>query len=209
LESLAKAFSPPLNFDATVWFHLTRAAANTSFDEGILPLCDAIDSIWNFLFNLASVFSVSPEHWLNFRTEMETGHAGHSSSLYSHKMSHEVGPFAVLIRDAAFRSQDIGNHDYLNTPEIIEDICITFKKLHSLDLMPEFLKATQPCIVKFRDAQTEPYHLGIALYYLYLSARDESLTDEATTCFDGAGVRVARDRILDIQFLPEYDTQTA
>ena len=59
-------------------------------------------------------------------------------------------------------SQDIGNHDYLRTPEIVEDICITFDELYGTNLMPVFLKATEPCIVSFRDPQSVPYYLGIA-----------------------------------------------
>ena len=75
-----------------------------------------------------------------------------------------------------------------------------------MNLMPEFLKATQPCIVNFRDPQSEPYYLGVALYYLYLTQTKESLTDEANYCFDGAGACITYDRILDIEFLPEYHT---
>ncbi len=206
VEAFTKAFDPPLNFNATVWFHLTRVAPDTSFGEGILPLCEAIGSIWNFLFGLVSRFSVSSEQWLKFRTKMESGSVGHFSELYSHKMENEVGPFALLVREAAFCSQGIGNHDYLKTPEIVEDICETFNELHSINLMPEFLKATRPCIVKFRDAATKPYYVGIALYYLYLSEMKVSLTDEASYCFDGAGARITCDRFLDIEFLPEYDT---
>lgn len=206
LETLGKTFNPTLNFNATVWFHLTRVTSDTGFGEGILPLCEAIDSIWKFLFGLASQFSVSSQQWAEFRIKMESCSVGHFSELYGHKMDSEVGPFAILVRDAAFCSQDIGNHDYLKTPEIVEDICETFNELHSINLMPEFLKATQPCIVKFRDTETRPYYVGIALYYLYLSETKESLTDEASYCFDGAGARITYDQILDIEFLPEYHT---
>lgn len=33
------------------------------------------------------------------------------------------GPYAMLVREVAALSKEVGNHDYLDAPEIIEDIC--------------------------------------------------------------------------------------
>ena len=38
------------------------------------------------------------------------------------------GPYAMLVKESAFRSSEIGNHDYLEFPEIVEDICNGYER---------------------------------------------------------------------------------
>src|SRR5436305_2955752 len=47
-------FGPPKTLDAVCWFHLTRVPAETQFSEGILPLHDALETIWSTLVSTLS-----------------------------------------------------------------------------------------------------------------------------------------------------------
>ncbi|AWI03207.1 hypothetical protein [Clostridium drakei] len=40
----------------------------------------------------------------------------------------------MVVKDAAFSSEEIGNHDYLKIPEIVEDICVCFEKIYGINL---------------------------------------------------------------------------
>ena len=50
------------------------------------------------------------------------------------------GPYAMLVREIAFNSQVVGNHDYLKIPEIIEDMCMDVQKVYGVDALNRFVK---------------------------------------------------------------------
>ena len=105
------------------------------------------------------------------------------------------GPYGVLVRDVAFCPAEIGNHDYLGIPEIIEDISLCFVEQYGFDLRSAFIQNSQPCIVKFIDYTPDPRCLPPALYYLYSRFHGEPLSLSCNTCFDGLGKSVRQKQI--------------
>jgi hypothetical protein len=140
-------------FHQTCWFHLTRIFDDNTFEQGILPLGERIDSIWEFLHRLTRDH-ISTEEWDKFRLELcdrSQVRDRHGAYLYNTKVPNPAlwGPFAFLVRDVAFRTDEVGSHDCLRVPEIVEDICKCYSGTYSFDLLEAYRKQTKPCIVKF------------------------------------------------------------
>ena len=66
------------------------------------------------------------------------------------------GPYAMLVKEIAFVTDEVRNHDYLDAPEIVEDICFTFSDKYNFDLLRIFKSNTYPCIVKFIFQELHP-----------------------------------------------------
>ncbi len=184
-------------FDQVSWFHLTRTANSESFYQGILPLNEQQDSIWNFLYSLIQA-EFSKEEWVSFRRNLGRSHAAYLYHLKTEGSIH-WGPFAVLVRDIAFRSKEVGNHNYLRVPEIVEDICLCFSDRYGIDLLPAYLDRTRPCIVKFTDDDAREDCVVAALYYLYCAFHGYSYSKDCNTCFDGGGKAIPNERILRVE----------
>ncbi len=185
------------------WFHLTRCLP-TDFSEGILPLPKILEKTWTFLEELAR--SLIPDiDWRDFRSRVERAELGHFSCLYQLKTSNssQWGPFAVLVRDVAFVPNQVGNHDYLRTPEIVEDICLSFQEAYNVDLLRQFIQATSPYVVKFKDQTVRQDCVGTALCYAYRAVQGKPLSHCESICFDAGGKAIPSDQILDIQVI-EY-----
>ena len=204
-EAVRRRIGSTARVEGVCWFHVTRVRSEEDFDRGLLPLGQQIDSIWSFLHDLVRD-RVSEEEWAEFRHRLDRGSMkGHFAGLYREKVARQShwGPYAMLVRDIAFRPRDAGNHDYFRTPEIIEDICKSFPTKYGIDLFAEFRAATRPCIVKFFEDRNADHVLRPALYYLYCAYRGFKLSDYCNTCFDGKGLAVPRDRLLKVEF-PDY-----
>jgi len=185
--------------DEVCWFHLTRTRQDSKFEAGILSLNEAIDEIWSALL---SIF-VNTEHYLNLLKLKENGVNDYT---YNQKINNclHFGPFAMLIRDIAFcsGSDEIGNHDYLNLPEIIADICNGYLNTFDVYLNNIIVESLKPCIVKFTSKKCITNEIFEAiLYYLLLTIREESLNNDANICFDGEGLKIPSENILKIDFL--------
>jgi len=179
------------------WFHLTRVLASEQFAQGILPLADALEGIWGTLF---SVFHNSV-HSDNLRLLRQSGVPNFQYNLKVGKPVHG-GPYAMLVREVAFRAKEIGNHDYLEFPEIIEDICLGYEKRFGVSIQDKVTAALLPCIVKFRsDRVIRRGCIEAAVYYLYLTGRGERLSMYANTCYDGRNTPVPREQIIDVEFV--------
>lgn len=111
------------------------------------------------------------------------------------------GPYALLVRDAALPSQETSNHDYLDTPEIVEDICQSFEDRFGLDLLRACRAATHLCLVRFVSDIPRPDIVPIALAYARAALRAERLTRWENACYEGAGCPATQDRITRIEFL--------
>jgi hypothetical protein len=204
LDAFRKNFRSNLSYDATCWFHRTRVVGDTNFEAGILPLGQQLDSIWDFLHSLVRG-AISEKQWRAFRQEkLQSAH--HLAHLYAMKTEKPFywGPYAILVRDIAFKPKEVGNHDYLFGPEIVEDICICFEKVYKFDLLTLFRKSTKPCIVKFVDSAPRSKYLRAAIFYLYVTRRHDRLRDYCNDCLDARGAAVSRDRILKVEF-PAYE----
>ncbi|PSB24739.1 hypothetical protein C7B82_25340 [Stenomitos frigidus ULC18] len=188
---------PVIGIDEVCWFHLTRTRLDSKFQAGILPLGSAIKEIWNTLLEIFE----GTDHYDNLLQLRDCGVADH---LYNLKVSDHChwGPFAMLIREEAFRANEVGNHDYLRLPEIIEDICNGYSKVFNFRLHDTVVGSLQPCIVKFVSNKYIGNELfKPILYYLFLTAKGEPLEIESDACFDGEGLEVPVESILKVDFL--------
>ena len=78
----------------------------------------ALDRVWETVISIVDS-SIEKERLNNMRLN------GVSDFQYGFKTGDSLhwGPFAMLVRKVAFNASKVGNHDYLEVPEIIEDIC--------------------------------------------------------------------------------------
>lgn len=186
---------------AVHWFHATRGAPGTRFEEGLLPTSAVLDRVWGFLGQLASEW-VTPAEWPDFRRNMR----GPGAQQYGWKRisGTDEGPFAFLVRRVIFQPEALYNHDYLGVPEIVEDICLNFEETFGKPLRERFVETTRGCIVKFRSYAPRPDALGAALMYVDAVMREKALSVECNTCYLGEGVAVAPSDILKIEW-PQED----
>ena len=197
---------PPSKFryDETRWFHLTRSLSTEAYSSGIKPLGTMTDFLWNQLFLLVSDW-LAPKEWEHFREDVETTLTSHHARLYRLKTSDSFhwGPYAMLVREAAFRAVEMGNHDYLRAPEIVEDICICFQERFKFNLLDLFTFRAQPLIVKFGSSLIKPYYLATAMYYLYTVYHGNQLSIHTNTCYDGKNTVVAPNDIVYCELIPQ------
>jgi hypothetical protein len=179
--------------DLVHWFHATRVLPGTDFRDGVLPLRRRLDSIWMLLESLASDWT-TPAEWRHFRRNMQ----GPGAQQYQLKISSSLhdGPYAFLVRDAILQPRDLWSHDYLDMPEIIEDICQSYQQVFARPLYERVQAATRACIVTFRSTEPRPDAVAAALMYVHRLARREDLFLHCNTCYDGKGIPIpARDLV--------------
>lgn len=190
--------APPVIY----WFHATRVAPDTRFEDGIQPLSQVLDRVWAFLGCLASAWS-TPTEWLAFRNGMR----GQFADQYARKVASRFnqGPFAFLVRDALLLRDQMGaNHDFLGIPEIVEDICLCYEMMFGHCLRARFSEATKPCIVKFKSTGPRPDALAAALMYVHRKAKGQELERSCNTCYSGEGVAVPPGDIVQVEW-PEVE----
>ena len=180
------------------WLHTTRVSPHATFAEGILPLDRALTRVWSVLRAVAGDW-VTDAAWSAFQHRPD----GRGAFQYRLKSSDRLhwGPYALLVREAALRPQEIGNHDYLGTPEIVEDICQCFEDQFGRDLLGAYQAVTRPCLVHFVSDAPRPDTVPVALAYACAALRKEPLTHWGNTCYDGEGRAVPADQIVRIEFL--------
>ena len=186
----------PAQLDRVVWFHLTRTSRNSNFETGIQPLSESINRVWQVVLE---VFR-GTEHE---RGLLDMQRDGVPDCHYRLKVGVPLhaGPYAVLVREAATRSSEIGNHDYLWLPEIMEDICNGYQGVHGVSLHQILSSALAPVIVKFWSTkQLGVSCLEAALYYLYVTAHGRRMTISANTCFDGENCGIPPEQIVGIEY---------
>lgn len=89
-----------------------------------------------------------------------------------------MGPYAILVLEHGLsRHQMTGCgylHDYLGTPEIVQQICGCFSDYHDFDLLTAYEENTTPTVVKFLDTSPQSTHPDCqiaALFHLYRRRR--------------------------------------
>jgi hypothetical protein len=196
-EFCSKIEPIPYSIDYVCWFHITRIENGVDFSDGILPLHLAIEHIWAFLYSLAKN-DFTKKDWIDFKDKMNScqpiwGTQENSRTLstienflcrdfhahYYNKTTQRVqgGPWAIHIREIAFiqNSTVIGN--FLEIPEIVDDICRVFDIIYQYDLKERYINSTKSCIVKFTSKNNCESCLGLALYYLYCKCKSIDLTE--------------------------------
>ena len=201
-KKLTSILGPPDKPEGICWFHLTRTFPENNFSEGILPLGMAIDTIWKTILRIFE----ETQHFLSLQSMRQNGVKNYHYQLKVPDPLH-WGPFAMLVKESAFHAHEIGNHDYLELPEIIEDICNAYLNKSGLSIHAEVGKILVPCVVKFRrEAENGLRGIGPAIYYYYKSIRKESFSRNANTCFDAGGKIIPRENILKIEYQDEHLT---
>ena len=146
------------------YFHGTRTTDPEGFwERGILSLDEMLEQIWTTLFDLAGC---SPDEWAEFRRAVEAGAGDHDGFLYRLKTGERQhhGPHAVLVRDVLINPATEGWHDYLDCPEIVQDIA----RCYGADLEARFRAASKPCIVTFRRTDINaPRAIACACWHLH------------------------------------------
>lgn len=198
LATVEKQFGYPRVLDAIRWFHATRVLPDTTFAEGILPLNVALPRIKAMLVDAVEDSDVKQQLEAILAADRV------KDRLYSMKTSDSLhwGPYAMLIRDVVFYPDDVGQHDYLGMPEIIEDICNGFEKSARISLLKTFEHALLPAIVKFTS---EPIHeescIAAAICYVFSTLDKGRPTSSCLWCFDGEGVQVPPENIISVEFV--------
>lgn len=195
------------DFDKTCWFHATRTWPENTYDDGLLPLNQAIDKIWDFLFELAKD-QITAQEWRDFRNSMDSGSGNYNAYLYRMKLNNAKihgGPVAFLVKQIAF-VRNSRYVDYFACPEIVKDICNNCSKTN---LMKLYQSNTVRCIVKFIDHTAQIGALKTAPIYVYHYYRGLELDfgDYCAYSFDGKGIPVPKENILSIEFLPNNITK--
>jgi len=103
------------------------------------------------------------------------------------------GPHAFLVRDAITRRASC-THDYLEIPEIVEDLG------PSASVLKKFREITKPCIVKFRSLEPCDGVIKIVLNYCYSAVWEMEMGLENNTHFLGHGQTIPRSDIIGIEY---------
>ena len=176
------------------WFHLTRTAKENEFSDGIIPLGDSLERIWSILIDNAPDAVIKN----NIKLLKESGVTNHLYNM-KHKDPFHWGPYAVLIKETAFCSSKIAQHDYLGMSEIIEDICNGFEEKYGESIINIYESSLVPKIVKFKsNKRVDTGCIRAALYYAYESARGNPPSSNCITCFDSKGVKIDAESIVSV-----------
>jgi len=176
------------------WFHLTRTTRQNDFKDGIIPLVDCLDRIWSMLIDIPTDKAIKN----NLKALKNNGVP---NFLYSLKHNSQLlsGPYACLVKDTAFNANDLGQHDYLRMPEIIEDICNGYEKKFGESIFEIYQSFLVPKIVKFQSSKRiDTGCVKTALYYAYEAVRSNRPSGNCVTCFDGKGSRIKPESIVSV-----------
>ncbi len=190
-------------FDGAFYFHGTRVVDPDAFyRRGILPLDHMIDPLWSTLRELAPR-DLTNEDWALFVNSVESGVDNQDTRLYRLKTGSGLsfGPFGLLVREILLDPGAASSHDYLRTPEIIEDIARAYLTAYGVDLQALFCAASHPCVVTFKRRQLRPGAVKAALWYSYTKVRDGELTMSANWSFDGSGYPVPPEDIVSVKII--------
>lgn len=186
---------PKPEITRTYWFHLTRVPPGTQFEDGIFPLGKALPRVWEALHDIFE----DTRHSQRLKA-MELGGVPDFQYNLKTKDPFHWGPYAMLVKEIGSFAHEVGNHDYLKTPEIVEDICNGYKSKYDEDIQPQVEAALVPTVVKFfSDDPDKQYGLEAAIYYAYLTHRGLELSHLANTCFEGEGLQIPPAQILYVE----------
>lgn len=191
------------NIDKVCWFHLTRTLNAEKYERGILPLGQVKEELFMDMYHLVSNV-ITLYEWKDI---INYGSGGNNQLLYTEKTSNpfHYGPYAMLVKEVAFLSKELGNHDYLNIPEIIEDIAIGIENNFNINFTDLYFAHSYPIIVKFivdfskcHYYTTKPL-IESALQYVYAKINNYELHFDCNTCYDGKNNSIHRQNILYIE----------
>lgn len=181
------------------WFHGTRVPLGTTFEEGILPLGQVAPSLQERL--VAELEDPSARAAVQRAFANKGGNSFH----FREKLTHAVhsGPYAILVREVADYANELGQHDYLRMPEIIEDLCEEVRAECGLDLLAIYEERWRPCTVKFVVPGGVSGEGGITAALAYLRALVlQGKPDTGAVCnFDGKNCAISPEWLLAVDFV--------
>lgn len=204
LDCLNKQFVYTQKIEYVMWFHLTRALNPDSYYKGIYPLNLISDSILENCYSLVED-NVSLHEWKKI---CEMGSGGDLTWIYKMKRENKIhfGPYAMLVKEAAYCFDDIGNHDYLSLPELIEDLGRGMDKIYGINLIEIYRRNSVPLIVKFKmppqnefDNRTDDDYIEIAISYLHTKIHNDEMGLNDNTCFNGEGNVIPAENIVYVE----------
>jgi hypothetical protein len=192
-----------VSFDGAYYFHGTRVLRPHAFlRDGILPLGVMLDQLWADLYSLCDG-EVSPAQWGALRCGLEGEtrtplHDEHSAWLYRIKFASQFhhGPYASLVRAHTLDPIE-GQHDYLKSPEIVEDIA----RCLGLGLQARFEAQARSCIVKFRHSEVNQQTVEAALLFVLAWVHGQPLGRDSVYGVDCRGAVPAAD----VMYVDEID----
>ncbi|MEU0077734.1 hypothetical protein ABZY58_07475 [Micromonospora tulbaghiae] len=184
-----------VRYDGAYYFHGTRVLHPHAFlEDGIRPLGAMLDRLWNDLYRLCAG-QVTPTQWSALRRELEGDTRAplqdeDGAQLYRLKFASPVhqGPFASLVRDHTVEPIN-GQHDYLRSPEIVEDIAGYI----GLGLQRLFEARATSCVVKFRHREVNQHTVEAAMLYLLARVHEQPLDGGSVYGLDCQGAVPAED----------------
>lgn len=179
---------------AVRWFHTTRVASDTAFEDGLLPTLAALPKVWAFIERLASNW-ISASQWREYRRTFELGDR-HFSSQFFRKQEGQgwQGPFGFLLRDAALHRHDC-HRDFRASSESAADICADFEQVFCVPMLEALELATRPCVVRFRTQGDYYGAVRAALVYIHRSRLSQPCGHSCNAVFNGRGNLVPRSEI--------------
>lgn len=188
-----------INHNSTSWFHLTRARSENEFTNGLLPLHKSLNTIWEFLYELACPV-INNTEWLRFREITETGENESDGALMyrikKNKNNNQYGPYGFLAMNISCFDKPLSELHYLKDgAEIIYHICDAFKEYKNYNLFNKYLAATKPCIVKFVWMEPVLKDVGSALCLLHGKLTNMQLSYDSNPCFSTRGRTVPKENI--------------
>lgn len=204
LDCLNKQFVYTQKIEYVMWFHLTRTLNPDSYYKGIYPLNLISDSILENCYSLVAD-KVSLREWKKI---CDTGSGGDLTWIYKMKRENKIhyGPYAMLVKEAAYCYDDIGNHDYLSLPELIEDLGRGMDKICGINLIEEYRNSSVPTIVKFKllpeigavNLRDDDY-IEIAISYLHTKIHNKEMGMNDNICFNGEGMVIPAENIVYVE----------
>lgn len=190
-------------FSEVRYFHGTRTRDSDTFRRrGLLPLGEALEDIWRDLREIGAD-QLCDADFQKLRAEMRRDGGGDGGRLYRLKtpaLLHH-GPFGEYVREHFLHPRELSSHDYLRTPELVEDIAHAAQAVFDVDLLGAYTAATRPCIVVFdMPVDDDGRAVEAACWYLWAGARGE-LTRAACGGFDGQGLAVPPTAIRDVEIV--------
>ena len=202
-NSMLEKFGKLWGFSHTAWFHLTRCLPGCFFTNGLLPLSEVIDDIWNLLFSICK-YPISRSDWNKFRKQIENCRGKRHSDIYRVRTTRQTqnGPDAILIGDINFNRTVCQAHFLDEGPEFVMLICQEFKVEYGHDLLNDFKENTKPCIVKFTTHDSDFDSLLAAIHYIYEIEQQEPFFGIAqSTCYLGKGRPIPPEFIKKIMYV--------
>jgi hypothetical protein len=180
-----------------IWFHGTRTLKSNNLSDGIFPLNNALDIVWD------SLLSSAPDETVR-KNLKELASAGSFDHLYDLRTKNKIhwGPYGILVRDVAFNTKSLRQHDYLGMPELVEDILKGYQKTFGISLSTYYSEVLVPKLVKFKC--TSSVHDGCvetAIGYLYTYVKGAEICGLAVRCIDKKGSPIKKEDIIEVELV--------